>query len=104
MPRERRIKLKSVLAYISENYKETLSTQSVAEHFGYNREYFCRIFKRYSNMTFKEYLTGVRLDAVLREMRISKESCAQIALLFLQIAVTVLAAVWLPVVGRLFMM
>lgn len=97
-------KLKSVLAYISENYKETLSTQSVAEHFGYSREYFCRIFKRYSNMTFKEYLTGVRLDAVLREMRISKESCAQIALLFLQIAVTVLAAVWLPIVGRLFMM
>lgn len=73
-------KLKSVLAYISENYKENLSTQSVAEHFGYTREYFCRIFKKYSNMTFKEYLTGVRLDAVLREMRVSKESCAQIAL------------------------
>ncbi len=73
-------KLKSILAYISENYKENLSTQSVAEHFGYNREYFCRIFKKYSNMTFKEYLTGVRLDAVLREMRCSKESCAKIAL------------------------
>ena len=73
-------RLKSVLAYISENYKENLSTQSVAEYFGYNREYFCRIFKKYSNMTFKEYLIGVRLDAVLKEMRVSKESCAQIAL------------------------
>lgn len=73
-------RLKSILGYISENYKENLSTQSVAEHFGYNREYFCRIFKKYSKMTFKEYLTGVRLNAVLKEMRNSKESCAQIAL------------------------
>ncbi len=73
-------KLKEILGYISENYKENLSTQSVAEHFGYNREYFCRIFKKYSNMTFKEYLTGVRLSAVLKEMRSSAESCAQIAL------------------------
>ncbi len=77
---EREHRLRAILAYISENYKENLSTQSVAEHFGYNREYFCRIFKKYSNMTFKEYLTGVRLDAVLREMRRSQESCAQIAL------------------------
>ena len=73
-------KLKSVLAYIGENYKENLSTQSVAEHFGYNREYFCRIFKKYSNTTFKEYLTDIRINAVVDQMRRSEESCAQIAM------------------------
>lgn len=73
-------KLKTVLEYINDNYRENLTTRSIAEHFGYNREYFCRVFKRYSNMTFKEYLVNVRLDAVVKEMQQSDENCSVIAL------------------------
>ncbi len=73
-------RMKSILEYINENYKENLTTQSLAEHFGYNREYFCRIFKRYSNMTFKEYLVDIRLKAVVKEMRHSRQACSKIAI------------------------
>lgn len=77
---ERENRLKEILTYLDENYRESLSTRSVAEHFGYNREYFCRIFKKYSNMTFKEYLTSIRIEAVVEQMKKTDESCARIAI------------------------
>lgn len=69
-----------VLDYLQEHYRENLTTQFVAEHFWYTREYFCRLFKRYANETFKSYLTEIRLAAVVHEMQISDKSVVQIGL------------------------
>lgn len=77
---EIRNKMARVLDYLQEHYRENLTTQSVADHFWYTREYFCRLFKRYANETFKSYLTQVRLAAVVREMQVSDKSAVQIGL------------------------
>ncbi len=77
---EIRNKMETVLDYLQEHYRENLTTQSVADHFWYTREYFCRLFKRYANETFKSYLTGLRLIAVVQRMRVSGQSAGQIAL------------------------
>lgn len=62
---EMRNKMARVLDYLQEHYRENLTTQSVADHFWYTREYFCRLFKRYANEPFKSYLTEMRLAAVV---------------------------------------
>lgn len=72
-------RVRSILKYIDVNYCEELSTQMVAKKFGYTREYFCRLFKKYSGSTFKAYLTEVRLRSAVEEMHNSKERCIQIA-------------------------
>ena len=77
---EMRNKMARVLDYLQEHYRENLTTQSVAEHFWYTREYFCRLFKRYANETFKSYLTEIRLAAVVHEMQTSDKGVVQIGL------------------------
>jgi YesN/AraC family two-component response regulator len=77
---EMRNRIFEVLEYMERHYREELTTQSVAEQFGITREYFCRQFKRYTNQTFKDYLTGLRLSATVKEMRYSDKRARQIAL------------------------
>ncbi|MDD3220671.1 MAG: AraC family transcriptional regulator [Lachnospiraceae bacterium] len=74
-----RNKMMEILSYIQENYKENLTTQTVASHWGYSREYFCRIFKRYTSQTFKEYLMELRLEESVKQLQHSKQTIAQIA-------------------------
>lgn len=75
-----RNKVVEILEYVKKNYRQTLTTQSVAEHFGYTREYFCRIFSRYGNHTFKQYLTEIRLTAAVQELVISNRGVGVIAM------------------------
>lgn len=69
-----------VLAYIEKNYREPLTTKTLAEYFGYTREYFCRMFKKYSNQTFKEFLTEVRLREAVQELSVSNRNVGLIAM------------------------
>ncbi len=63
-----RDKIIEILVYLDNHYQEKLTTQMLADRFGYSREYFCRIFKQYSNQTFKQYLTEIRLDNAVTEL------------------------------------
>jgi AraC-like DNA-binding protein/quercetin dioxygenase-like cupin family protein len=75
-----RNKMMEVLNYIDKNFRQPLTTQMVADHFGYTREYFCRMFKQYGEYTFKKYLTDTRLAAATHELSISNRSVGFIAL------------------------
>ncbi len=78
--REQLNKLANVLNYIEEHYRDDLSTQSIANEFGYSREYFCRFFKNYANQTFKKYLLDKRLDAAVAELQITNKAVGHIAM------------------------
>lgn len=73
-------KMVEILAYVEKNYQEPLTTQMVADYFGYTREYLCRMFKNYSNQTFKKFLTGVRLKEAVQAMAVSDQSIGVIAM------------------------
>lgn len=75
-----RNKMMKVLAYIDRNYMDPLTTQSLADHFGYTREYFCRIFKQYGGQTFKQYLTEFRLNIATQELISSELPIGMIAM------------------------
>lgn len=75
-----RNKMMEILAYTDQKYREPLTTQMMADHFGYTGEYFCRIFKQYSGQTFKQYLTEFRLTVATQELTASALSVGAIAM------------------------
>ena len=50
-----------VLNYVHENYSSDLKTSEVAERFFFSKEYFCRLFKKNTGMTFNQYVTQCRV-------------------------------------------
>ena len=53
---------KRILEYINEHYAESLSATELAALCHYNPSYFSRIFKRYTGLTFSEYLKRLRIS------------------------------------------
>ncbi|PWG59643.1 AraC family transcriptional regulator [Bifidobacterium catulorum] len=60
MARDGRV-IQRIRHYVQRHYRESLSSTATAQRFGYSREHFSRIFRRYSGVTFKNYVTRVRL-------------------------------------------
>lgn len=52
----------SIERYLGQNLSEPLSLQSVCAVFGISQTYLSRLFRKYKNMSFNEYLTAVRVD------------------------------------------
>ncbi|ASA22428.1 response regulator transcription factor [Paenibacillus donghaensis] len=50
------------LTYIDNHYMEDLSQETVAARFHFNPSYFCQLFKSRVNVTFNQYVTGLRLN------------------------------------------
>lgn len=55
--------------YISENFCENLSIQSLAQQYNYSAEYYSRIFKKYLGVSPIQYIIGLRLENVLQLIR-----------------------------------
>lgn len=60
-------RIRGILIYIGEHYTEKITEQDVAERFYFSRVYFARFFKKYTGMTFLEYLTRYRSENALYE-------------------------------------
>lgn len=52
----------TLLSYIREHCADRLIMSSIAKQCGYCSEYFSRLFKRYTGITFSDYLTHCRLE------------------------------------------
>lgn len=60
--------------WVAEHYQEPLSLDQAAGNLGISREYFCRIFKKYTNQSFLEYLNDVRVMHLADELKHSEET------------------------------
>ncbi len=56
-----------ILEYIQEHYMEKLTLQTVAERFGYSRNYFSTLFNKLMGSNFVTYLNWVRFTKVSEE-------------------------------------
>ena len=54
-------KFMSVCAYINEHYNQDLTLESVADVAGFSKFHFSRLFKKFSNITFYDYLCRKRI-------------------------------------------
>ena len=68
-----------IIGYMTSHRKQHLEATDVAREFGYGREHFCRLFRKATGKTFKEFLTDLRLDDACRKLSGSSPSIASIA-------------------------
>lgn len=52
--------LKSILIYIEDNFKTTITLDSIAKHFGYSKYYFSHLFNKCFHCNLNDYLNLVR--------------------------------------------
>lgn len=71
---------KDILDYIDENYREDITLSSVSEHCHLTREYISRTMKNNLGITFKQYLTDVRLNYACLLLLESQKSILQISM------------------------
>lgn len=50
-----------LVEFVEGNYASKLTLQSAAEHFGFSKQYFCKWFKKETNVTFNDFLNSVRI-------------------------------------------
>jgi AraC-like DNA-binding protein len=68
------LRLKKVIDYVQQNYAEPQSIKKVASLVALNPEYFCRSFKRYTGLTFGEYINLVRLTYIHKDVLHTNDS------------------------------
>lgn len=71
-------RLREILSFIEQHYKEPVSLRKAAETVALNPEYFCRIFKKYTGITFLEYVNQVRLTHIYEELISTRDTVTEI--------------------------
>lgn len=61
-------RLRGVIQYVEAHYMEPIVQADVAKKFYFTKEYFSRFFKKNTGVTFKEYLTGYRIQKAYSEV------------------------------------
>lgn len=73
-------RLRGVMQYVEQHYKETITQSEVAVKFYFSKEYFARFFKKNTGMTFMEYVTKYRILKARQGLLQTDESILNIAL------------------------
>lgn len=61
-------RIQEIVSYMDAHYREPISLQEMASHFGLSREYFCRFFKKQTGIPPAQHLSRVRLSHVYYEL------------------------------------
>lgn len=69
-----------IMEYVEKHYQELTNQSEVARQMGFSREHFCRYFKQYTGITFREYLTRYRLNKAKQLIETSTDTELTIAL------------------------
>lgn len=54
----------SIKLFVSNNFEKQINRESTAEHFSLNPCYISQLFKKYSDVSFRDYLINLRLEKV----------------------------------------
>jgi AraC-like DNA-binding protein len=73
-------RMKGILSYIENHYREHLTQAQVAEKFYFSSIYFSKYFKQCTGMTFTEYVARYRTDQARKELLSTGRSILDIAL------------------------
>lgn len=73
-------RVKDILTYINNHYAGPLTLADVATRLGVSEPYFCRFFRKTTDMSFTEYLNALRLRKAAAELKVSDRSVTDIAL------------------------
>ena len=71
---------RKVLHYVNQHYQEPVTLEDAAAVAGFQKNYFCRWFKKETGYAFKQYLNYVRLNAALSLLADEQGTALQCAL------------------------
>ena len=75
-----RNRLSTITNYIKDNYqRRSLAGRSWHRVFGYSPTYLSRMFRKYAEINYKEYIQGIRLEYAYRELISSDTMVEEIA-------------------------
>lgn len=63
-----------VMNWVKLHYPESLTLEDAADSLALSKEYFCRLFKKYTGQTFLEYLNDVRTMHLYEDLKNSDET------------------------------
>ena len=72
-------KILPAILYINQNYSEDINLDYISQMLGFDRSYFCRIFKNAMGATFTEYLNFVRICKAERRLSSTNERIVDIS-------------------------
>ncbi|MCR1841758.1 AraC family transcriptional regulator [Murimonas intestini] len=62
------------MEWVRQHFQDSLSLDDAADFLGLSREYFCRMFKKYTGQTFLEYLNAVRTMHLYEDLKRTDDS------------------------------
>ena len=71
--------MEKIIQYMRSNYQKEISLNQLAEDVYMSVPYLCKIFKEYTNQTFTDYLTALRIEASTELLRSSGKKIMEIA-------------------------
>ena len=78
-PSEDAEKLKGLIAYVKQHYREPISVADAAAVAGYSPSHFMRMFRQVTGRTFVDYLTDYRLSAAVYYLKETDEDIGTVA-------------------------
>lgn len=69
-----------ILKYIHQNFAKNPTLDELSKHCGYQKNYFCEYFKRKTGLTYKEYLSNVKINYSKKLLKLSNKTIKEIAL------------------------
>jgi len=73
-------KMKNIVSYILENYSSDITQEMTAEDFGMARENLSRLFKKHTGVTFREFISSIRIRHALFDLLNTTDSITDIAI------------------------
>ncbi len=73
-------KIMPILKHIDEHFREQITLEAAANILKFNPDYFCRLFKKATGMTFTDYLNFVRVCQSENDLIFSDKSIGDISL------------------------
>ncbi len=73
-------KIKTVLSYVEENYRNPISIEEIAKQCYYSKSYFMKFFKQTMGMGFTRYLNEYRLEIAAKLLLDTEDAILDIAL------------------------
>ncbi|MBR2507046.1 MAG: helix-turn-helix transcriptional regulator [Bacilli bacterium] len=68
-----------VLQYIHKNFAKSPSLEEISSYSGYQKNYFCEIFKKKTGMTYVEYITHYKINYSKKLLKIQNKSIKEIS-------------------------
>lgn len=72
-------KIREIVEYVNEHFTENISLDSLSKMFWLEKKYLSKVFKKYVNENYVEYVTGLRIEASKKLLEDNRYTISEVA-------------------------